>query len=883
MVVIEMTSETEHALFARLDTTAPAVFAIADSGASHVLFKDSAAHVLQQVEYSRKNDAPFAVLKAANHGVLKAIGRGFLEMADLRVRAYIFSDHDLANNLLGLLPFTNLGCTGVFKPHSFHIFKGNERTAILSGTRDSANALWRVPILSDGRTATDNIPPPAPAAGLYVEANAVQIQDNASYVRFVHACLGYPAPTTFLHAVTEGYITGPDQFPRLTTKMVRRHSPNSLATAKGHLDRARSNPPHALSDAVSARRRHHVRTTRDAKLQALAEVKTKPPAPFDPSDGPRSKTLHLDYTGPLPDVASAGTRYFQVSCWGGYINIQPLLSLRHEHTTLALKATVEFFRSHGVILDRIRMDNQQSNPLLLMAQKLNVTWDLVPPFVKNPNRSERAIRTAKNHLISVRSGFHPDCPTDHIDRCLPQIEMTLNVVRPFEYQPRVSAYEGIYGASFNFRQHPIAPVGTLVLTWDSPDHRGSWADHGVPAVYLGPALNHYRAFEVWVPTSSALRTTNTVWWFMHDVHPDEALLGSDPTHAYPPTKDRPDPKNNGADLIGRVFLEPEIGVCQITGIGPVINHRMPSRAQVQRQRAALLDAPALFQGAHYTLMYTQTSSGEEHFSSVDEILHWISSGPLLQAPSISGAQDTGATITTPAYIPATIQYVPLPTHNRPARAPIGQLTEKQRVEARAPIGQLTEKERTRELNAKHVVIGHVPPRNNPIGRSDNLEEATHHRRLSSRLHGTKPLVQPQRSSARLRQLTTAHYASSFDDTPSSDSRGANTLPDFVSPVAPAGFENLTVDEDSERFGLLLKEIDRRERNPIRHGGHDDNSSQPSCLLVTVPLAESDVDIRARPMPKMELPPVFPTRPLNLNSDGTPINYRKSHSGPHAEY
>jgi hypothetical protein len=45
----------------------------------------------------------------------------------------------------------------------------------------------------------------------------------------------------------------------------------------------------------------------------------------------------------------------------------------------------------------------------------------------------------------------------------------------------------------------------------------------------------------------------------------------------------------------------------------------------------------------------------------------------------------------------------------------------------------------------------------------------------------------------------------------------------------------------------------------------------------------NLDLRSRPMPKMELPPVFPTRPLNLNLDGTPINYRKSHSGPHAEY
>jgi hypothetical protein len=39
----------------------------------------------------------------------------------------------------------------------------------------------------------------------------------------------------------------------------------------------------------------------------------------------------------------------------------------------------------------------------------------------------------------------------------------------------------------------------------------------------------------------------------------------------------------------------------------------------------------------------------------------------------------------------------------------------------------------------------------------------------------------------------------------------------------------------------------------------------------------------RPMPKPKLPPVYPNRPLNLNEDGTTINYKKSHSGPHALY
>jgi hypothetical protein len=219
---------------------------------------------------------------------------------------------------------------------------------------------------------------------------------------------------------------------------------------------------------------------------------------------------------------------------------------------------------------------------------LKLKWDLVSPYVKNPNRSERGIRTAKNHIIATRAEFHPDCPPSFLDKCLFQMEMAVNIVRSFEYDPGISAYQGIHGASFNFRHHPIAPAGTKFLMWDAPDHRGSWADHGVPAVYLGPAMNHFHAFEVWVPNTSASRTTNTVWWFMHDVAPDTDLLTVDPAHAYPPNRHRPDPKANGADLIGRVFMEPEIGVCRITGLRPVTYHRMPSRAQVKRQKSSPL-------------------------------------------------------------------------------------------------------------------------------------------------------------------------------------------------------------------------------------------------------------------------------------------------------
>jgi hypothetical protein len=124
------------------------------------------------------------------------------------------------------------------------------------------------------------------------------------------------------------------------------------------------------------------------------------------------------------------------------------------------------------------MDNQSSPEVRSMANRLNLDWDLVKPYQKEPNRAERAIRTAKNHLIAVRAGFHSDCPETFIDRCLFQQELTLNLLHPFEYDPRISAHHGLFGRRFDFSRHPIAPAGTKVLTWNSPDNRGSWSDHG---------------------------------------------------------------------------------------------------------------------------------------------------------------------------------------------------------------------------------------------------------------------------------------------------------------------------------------------------------------------------------------------------------------------
>ena len=162
-------------------------------------------------------------------------------------------------------------------------------------------------------------------------------------------------------------------------------------------------------------------------------------------------------------------------------------------------------------MDKLRMDNQTSPEIRTMASSLDLTWELVNPYQKEPNRAERAIRTGKNHMLAVRASFHRDCPTAYLDICMFQVEVTLNLLHPCEYNPAISAHECLFGKKFDFSRHPIAPAGSKVLVWNSPDNRGSWSDHDLPGIYLGPAMKHFRGFDVWVPQTSSTRVSGTVW------------------------------------------------------------------------------------------------------------------------------------------------------------------------------------------------------------------------------------------------------------------------------------------------------------------------------------------------------------------------------------
>ena len=85
-------------------------------------------------------------------------------------------------------------------------------------------------------------------------------------------------------------------------------------------------------------------------------------------------------------------------------------------------------------------------------------------------------------------------------------------MRSSRVHPQLSSYAHIYG-NLDFNQTPLAPPGCKAIIFDDPTIRGTWSPHGTLAWCVGPAMNHYRCFTFYVPSTAATRITATAKTF----------------------------------------------------------------------------------------------------------------------------------------------------------------------------------------------------------------------------------------------------------------------------------------------------------------------------------------------------------------------------------
>ena len=152
----------------------------------------------------------------------------------------------------------------------------------------------------------------------------------------------------------------------------------------------------------------------------------------------------------------------------------------------------------------------------LIRNKYKMELELVPPGCHRQNAAEVAICNFKAHFLSIIAGTNPDFQLQLWDCLLPQAEITLNLLRQANANPKLSAYAYLNGP-FDYNKMPSAPMGCKVQIHEKSDNRGTWAYHSVDGWYLYTSSEQYRTHNCHVKATRSERLSDTVQFQHKDI------------------------------------------------------------------------------------------------------------------------------------------------------------------------------------------------------------------------------------------------------------------------------------------------------------------------------------------------------------------------------
>ena len=135
-------------------------------------------------------------------------------------RAHVFPA--LQNKaLLSIVQFYNSKFTAIFCEGQVKL--RNDDTTI-TGQQDPITGLYYIDL--------PELPPEFPQALHLFVCSSYEIKTKAELVQYLHRCAFIPVKHTWTKAIDAGYFA---TWTGLTSELVHKHLPKSLATAKGHL------------------------------------------------------------------------------------------------------------------------------------------------------------------------------------------------------------------------------------------------------------------------------------------------------------------------------------------------------------------------------------------------------------------------------------------------------------------------------------------------------------------------------------------------------------------------------------------------------------------------------------------------------------------------
>ena len=242
------------------------------------------------------------------------------------------------------------------------------------------------------------------------------------------------------------------------------------------------------------------------------------------------------------------------------------------------------------------LDNECSQELKDAFAKYNVAFQRAPPKEHRANAAERAIRTFKNHFITILCTVDSNYPMSEWDLLLPQTTLTLNLLRSSRIHPSLSAHASLCG-NYDFNRCPLAPPGAKIVARVAADSRTTFGQHGKVGWCIGPSLEHCRCYKCYFPDTMSIRDVLTVDFFpekipfpkisqedhlkqtaedmLHLLKPSADSPASQPLHFGPPILNA---FAKVADILGRALAPPPPAAPEsptVASVEPVLLPKAP--------------------------------------------------------------------------------------------------------------------------------------------------------------------------------------------------------------------------------------------------------------------------------------------------------------------
>jgi hypothetical protein len=224
--------------------------------------------------------------------------------------------------------------------------------------------------------------------------------------------------------------------------------------------------------------------------------------------------IYTDLTGRFTTTSPSGNKYILIfyDYDSNSFLSAPMKNRGDKEMILAFDLLIQSLIIRGLKPHLQRLDNEAYLALRNYLIKQGINFQLSPPHIHRRNNAERAIQTFKNHFIAGLCSVDPTFLLKLWDKLLPQVTITLNLLRKSRINPRMLAYAQLNG-HFDFNRTPLAPPDTRIIAHEKPDQWVSCDPHVVDGYYLGPALDYYRCYQVHITKTKGTRLVDTVEFF----------------------------------------------------------------------------------------------------------------------------------------------------------------------------------------------------------------------------------------------------------------------------------------------------------------------------------------------------------------------------------